>query len=175
MLSTEPRWLIATSEGYPPAYSQPFHRSPPVTRGIPLIGLAVRNRLVLPATSGNPGLPSRRRGGSREPHRAIMRSTTGIWSAKWCGGSAARPSGSSWPRRSPGRSVPISRSARRKATGTGSPTWSRRRRCRSTWPLSTRTARPSRRSYMMNKMGTGIIGSDRSTEYGQAIYDAVTS
>jgi CubicO group peptidase (beta-lactamase class C family) len=29
-------------------------------------------------------------------------------------------------------------------------------------------------SYMMNKMGSGIIGSDRSTEYGQAIYDAVT-
>jgi len=28
---------------------------------------------------------------------------------------------------------------------------------------------------MMNKMGTGIIGSDRSTEYGQAIYDAATS
>jgi CubicO group peptidase (beta-lactamase class C family) len=30
-------------------------------------------------------------------------------------------------------------------------------------------------SYMMNKMGPGIIGSDRSAEYGQAIYDAVTS
>jgi len=29
-------------------------------------------------------------------------------------------------------------------------------------------------SYMMNKMGAGIIGSDRSTEYGQAIYDAIT-
>ena len=29
-------------------------------------------------------------------------------------------------------------------------------------------------SYMMNKMGPGIIGSDRSTEYGQAIYDAIT-
>jgi CubicO group peptidase (beta-lactamase class C family) len=29
-------------------------------------------------------------------------------------------------------------------------------------------------SYMMNKMGPGIIGSDRSTEYGQAIYDALT-
>jgi hypothetical protein len=29
-------------------------------------------------------------------------------------------------------------------------------------------------SYMMNKMGAGIIGSDRSAEYGQAIYDAVT-
>ena len=29
-------------------------------------------------------------------------------------------------------------------------------------------------SYMMNKMGPGIIGSDRSAEYGQAIYDAVT-
>jgi CubicO group peptidase (beta-lactamase class C family) len=28
-------------------------------------------------------------------------------------------------------------------------------------------------SYMMNKMGAGIIGSERSTEYGQAIYDAV--
>jgi CubicO group peptidase (beta-lactamase class C family) len=28
-------------------------------------------------------------------------------------------------------------------------------------------------SYMMNKMGPGIIGSDRSAEYGQAIYDAV--
>jgi hypothetical protein len=30
-------------------------------------------------------------------------------------------------------------------------------------------------SYMMNKMGPGIIGSDRSAEYGQAICDAVTS
>jgi CubicO group peptidase (beta-lactamase class C family) len=28
-------------------------------------------------------------------------------------------------------------------------------------------------SYMMNKMGPGIIGSSRSAEYGQAIYDAV--
>jgi hypothetical protein len=30
-------------------------------------------------------------------------------------------------------------------------------------------------SYMMNKMGAGIIGSDRSTDYGRAIYDAVTA
>jgi CubicO group peptidase (beta-lactamase class C family) len=30
-------------------------------------------------------------------------------------------------------------------------------------------------SYMMNKMGAGIIGSDRCTEYGQAIYAAVAS
>lgn len=29
-------------------------------------------------------------------------------------------------------------------------------------------------SYMMNKMGPGIIGSDRSATYGKAIYDAVT-
>jgi CubicO group peptidase (beta-lactamase class C family) len=28
-------------------------------------------------------------------------------------------------------------------------------------------------SYMMNKMGAGIIGSSRSAEYGQAIYDAI--
>ena len=28
-------------------------------------------------------------------------------------------------------------------------------------------------SYMMNKMGAGIIGSERSTEYGQALYEAV--
>src|SRR5580698_7906361 len=28
-------------------------------------------------------------------------------------------------------------------------------------------------SYMMNKMGAGILGSDRSTEYGRAIYAAV--
>ena len=28
-------------------------------------------------------------------------------------------------------------------------------------------------SYMMNKMGPGIIGSDRSTQYGHAIYDAL--
>jgi CubicO group peptidase (beta-lactamase class C family) len=28
-------------------------------------------------------------------------------------------------------------------------------------------------SYMMNQMGPGIIGSDRSTEYGHAIYDAL--
>jgi hypothetical protein len=26
---------------------------------------------------------------------------------------------------------------------------------------------------MMNKMGPGLIGSDRSTEYGLAIYDAL--
>ena len=30
-------------------------------------------------------------------------------------------------------------------------------------------------SYMMNKMGPGIVGSDRSAEYGQAIYDALTT
>ncbi len=30
-------------------------------------------------------------------------------------------------------------------------------------------------SYMMNKMGPGIIGSERSAEYGQAIYDALSS
>jgi CubicO group peptidase (beta-lactamase class C family) len=29
-------------------------------------------------------------------------------------------------------------------------------------------------SYMMNKMGAGIIGSERANEYGQAIYDALT-
>ena len=29
-------------------------------------------------------------------------------------------------------------------------------------------------SYMMNKMGPGIIRSGRSAEYGQAIYDAVS-
>jgi hypothetical protein len=29
-------------------------------------------------------------------------------------------------------------------------------------------------SYMMNKMGPGIIGSSRSAEYGQAIYAAVS-
>jgi CubicO group peptidase (beta-lactamase class C family) len=29
-------------------------------------------------------------------------------------------------------------------------------------------------SYMMNNMGPGVIGSDRSAEYGQAIYDVVT-
>ena len=28
-------------------------------------------------------------------------------------------------------------------------------------------------SYMMNKMGPGIVGSERSAEYGQAIYDAL--
>ena len=28
-------------------------------------------------------------------------------------------------------------------------------------------------SCMMNKMGPGIIGSERSAEYGQAIYDAL--
>ena len=28
-------------------------------------------------------------------------------------------------------------------------------------------------SYMMNKMGAGIIGSDRSATYTRAIYDAV--
>jgi hypothetical protein len=26
----------------------------------------------------------------------------------------------------------------------------------------------------MNKMGPGVVGSDRGAEYGQAIYDAVT-
>ncbi|MGN6173946.1 MAG: serine hydrolase domain-containing protein [Streptosporangiaceae bacterium] len=30
-------------------------------------------------------------------------------------------------------------------------------------------------SYMMNRMGPGIIGSDRSAAYGKAIYDAVTT
>ena len=30
-------------------------------------------------------------------------------------------------------------------------------------------------SYMMNKMGPGIVGSERSAEYGKAIYDALTS
>jgi CubicO group peptidase (beta-lactamase class C family) len=30
-------------------------------------------------------------------------------------------------------------------------------------------------SYMMNKMAPGIIGSDRSAAYGQAIYDALTT
>ena len=29
-------------------------------------------------------------------------------------------------------------------------------------------------SYMMNKMAPGVVGSERSAEYGQAIYDAVT-
>jgi len=29
--------------------------------------------------------------------------------------------------------------------------------------------------YMMNKMSPGIIGSERSAEYGKAVYDAVTS
>jgi CubicO group peptidase (beta-lactamase class C family) len=29
-------------------------------------------------------------------------------------------------------------------------------------------------SYMMNKMGPGVVGSDRSAEYVTAIYDAVT-
>jgi CubicO group peptidase (beta-lactamase class C family) len=28
-------------------------------------------------------------------------------------------------------------------------------------------------SYMMNKMGPGVVGSERSAEYGQAIYDAL--
>ena len=30
-------------------------------------------------------------------------------------------------------------------------------------------------SYMMNKMGPGVIGSDRSAKYVQAVYDAVAS
>ena len=29
-------------------------------------------------------------------------------------------------------------------------------------------------SYMMNKMGPGVVGSDRSAEYVTAVYDAVT-
>ena len=28
-------------------------------------------------------------------------------------------------------------------------------------------------SYMMNKMGPGIVGSDRSTAYGPGVYDAL--
>jgi hypothetical protein len=28
-------------------------------------------------------------------------------------------------------------------------------------------------SYMMNKMGAGIVGSERATEYGRAVYDAM--
>jgi CubicO group peptidase (beta-lactamase class C family) len=35
------------------------------------------------------------------------------------------------------------------------------------------TGRRMTLSYMMNKMGPGIIGSDRSTQYGLAIYDAL--
>src|SRR5271169_2945025 len=35
ILSTEPSGLSAVSEGYPPAYAQPFHRLPLVIRGIP--------------------------------------------------------------------------------------------------------------------------------------------
>jgi hypothetical protein len=30
-------------------------------------------------------------------------------------------------------------------------------------------------SYMMNKMGPGIIGSERSAAYGQAIYEALAT
>ena len=30
-------------------------------------------------------------------------------------------------------------------------------------------------SYMMNKMGPGVVGSERSAEYGQAVYDALAS
>ena len=29
-------------------------------------------------------------------------------------------------------------------------------------------------SYMMNNLGPGIVGSDRSAEYGKAIFDAVS-
>jgi hypothetical protein len=29
--------------------------------------------------------------------------------------------------------------------------------------------------YIMNKMGPGLVGSERSTEYGQAIYQAVAT
>jgi CubicO group peptidase (beta-lactamase class C family) len=36
------------------------------------------------------------------------------------------------------------------------------------------TSRRMTVSYMMNKMGSGIAGSSRGNEYGQAIYDAVT-
>jgi len=28
-------------------------------------------------------------------------------------------------------------------------------------------------AYMMNKMGAGVVGSERSSGYGQAIFDAV--
>ena len=30
-------------------------------------------------------------------------------------------------------------------------------------------------SYMMNKMGSGVVGSDRSAAYLTAVYDAVTA
>jgi hypothetical protein len=33
--STERRWLFAVSEGYPPAYSQVFHRLPGVIHSTP--------------------------------------------------------------------------------------------------------------------------------------------
>ena len=36
------------------------------------------------------------------------------------------------------------------------------------------TGRRMTTSYMMNKMAPGIIGSDRSATYGQAIYEAVS-
>jgi hypothetical protein len=29
-------------------------------------------------------------------------------------------------------------------------------------------------SYMMNKMGAGVVGSERSTQYCMAVYEAVT-
>src|SRR6201982_1785699 len=93
-----------------------------------------------------PGWRPRRPGGSRAPRPAITRSTTGTSWARSYDGSAASPSSSSSPRRSPGRWARTSRSARRKATGTGSPPWSRRRRCRSTWRRWAWTARRSRRS-----------------------------
>jgi CubicO group peptidase (beta-lactamase class C family) len=44
------------------------------------------------------------------------------------------------------------------------------------WGGSTIVMDTSRRmtiSYMMNKMGPGVVGSDRSTEYCQAVYQAV--
>ena len=37
------------------------------------------------------------------------------------------------------------------------------------------TGRRTTISYMMNKMGAGIIGSERANEYGQAIYEALTA
>ena len=34
--------------------------------------------------------------------------------------------------------------------------------------------RPDDGLHMMNKMGSGVVGSDRGAEYVQAIYEAVT-
>jgi hypothetical protein len=72
MMSTERTQLFAADQGYPPAYAQPFHRSPPVTRRIPRSPSPTVIARSFPATSGNSG----RSGGRGHAVRSAWRRLT---------------------------------------------------------------------------------------------------